>query len=322
MIPLQLRSAVIPIISISRVKAPVFATIALIAACRPPVGPPARSSSIEADVAFLASQALGGRAAGSPGADSAAEFLAQRYAGLGLPPAFRLACPAAPACPESYFQSFNITSGIAANVATVIAGSDPVVRTQFVVLGAHFDGLGRSPTFALDRDRGFVIRPGADDNASGSAGVLELARRFRDRPGRRSLLIVNFDAEELGLLGSRVFLNAAPVPKQAMTFMLNLEMIGRLRNNRLFIDGVREPTTRALIDRAAGTVGIRADYVADIGRSDHTNFLADGINAVSISTGNHADYHKASDIAGRINGVGMDRVIDVAESILRLAANR
>jgi Zn-dependent M28 family amino/carboxypeptidase len=72
-----------------------------------------------------------------------------------------------------------------------------------------------------------VIRPGADDDASGTAGLLELARRFRDRPARRSILIVNFDAEELGLVGSRVFLDNPPVPRQAMTFMLNLDMIGR-----------------------------------------------------------------------------------------------
>src|SRR6185295_12659421 len=99
-----------------------------------------------------------------------------------------------------------------------------LVRTQFIVLGAHYDHLGRSPTWALDYERGFVIRPGADDNASGTAGVLELARRFHDRPARRSILIVNFDAEEIGLVGSRVFLSIPPVPQQAMTFMLNLDM--------------------------------------------------------------------------------------------------
>ena len=196
------------------------------------------------------------------------------------------------------------------------------MRTQFVVLGAHYDHLGRSPTFALDRDRGFVIRPGADDNASGTAALLELARRFRDRPARRSILIVNFDAEELGLIGSRVFLDNAPVPQRAMTFMLNLDMIGRLRGNQLFIEGVRERATRALIDSAVAAVGIRADYVADAGRSDHSTFLADGIDAVLLSTGYQSDYHKASDIAAHINLVGIERVVDVAEFIIRRMADR
>jgi len=196
------------------------------------------------------------------------------------------------------------------------------LRTQFVVLGAHYDGLGRSPTLALDRGRGFVIRPGADDNASGTAGLLELARRFRDRPARRSILIVNFDAEELGLIGSRVFLNNPPVSRQAMTFMLNLDMIGRLSGNRLFIEGVRERATRALIDSAVATVGIRADYIANDGRSDHATFLAGSIDAVALSTGYHIDYHKASDIAARIDLVGIERVVDVAEFIIRRTADR
>jgi aminopeptidase YwaD len=275
-----------------------------------------------ADVSFLASPALAGREAGSPGADSAAAFLAERYQRLGLRPAFRLLCGAAPSCPESYFQFFRIERGVAQNVGTVIEGSDPLLRTQFVVLGAHYDHLGRSPTFALDRDRGFVTRPGADDNASGTAGLLELARRFRDRPARRSILIVNFDAEELGLIGSRVFLDHAPVPPQAMTFMLNLDMIGRLRGNQLFIEGVRERALRALIDSAVVAVGIRAEYAANAGRSDHATFLRDRIDAVMLSTGTHIDYHTASDIAARINLAGLERVVDVAELIIRRMADR
>jgi Zn-dependent M28 family amino/carboxypeptidase len=190
------------------------------------------------------------------------------------------------------------------------------------VIGAHYDGLGQSPTFALDSDRGFVTRPGADDNASGTAGLLELARRFHDRPARRSILFVDFDAEELGAIGSSVFLNDPPVPRHAMTFMLNLEMIGRLREGRLFVEGVRERATRALIDSALTTVGMRADFIANEGRSDHATFLMAGIDAVALSTGYHNDYHKASDIAARIDFVGIERVVDVAELIVRRAADR
>ena len=302
-------------------KHSILAALALVAACRPTVGPPAPTSPIGIDIDLLASPALGGREAGSPGADSAAEFLAERYYHLRLRPAFRLRCDAAP-CSETYFQPFRVARGVAQNVGTVVDGSDPLVRTQFIVLGAHYDHLGRSPTFALDRDRGFVLRPGADDNASGTAGLLELARRFRDRPAHRSILIVNFDAEELGLVGSRVFLDNPPVPKQAMTFMLNLDMIGRLSDNRLFIEGVRERATRALIDSAVAAVGLRADYIANDDRSDHATFLAGGIDAVELSTGYHIDYHKASDIAARINLVGIERVVDVAEFIIRRMADR
>jgi Zn-dependent M28 family amino/carboxypeptidase len=275
-----------------------------------------------ADVSFLASPVFAGREAGTAGADSAAEFLARRYHRIGLHPAFHSRCASTPACPGSYFQYFQIESSVAHNVGAFIEGSDPLLRTQFVVLGAHYDHLGRSPTFSLDRERGFVIRPGADDNASGTAALLELARRFHDRPARRSLLIVNFDAEELGLIGSRVFLDNAPVPPGSMRFMLNLDMIGRLRENQLFIEGVGQRATRALIDSAVAAVGIRAEYVADAGRSDHSSFLASGIDAVMLSTGIHRDYHKASDIATRVDLTGMERVVDVAELIARRMADR
>ena len=299
-----------------------LAVLALVTACRSTVSAPAPTTPVGTDIGYLASPALGGREAGSPGADSAADFLARRYQRLGLRPAFRLRCAAAPSCPESYFQAFRIERGVAQNVAAVVDGSDSLLRTQFVVLGAHYDHLGRSPTFSLDRESGFVIRPGADDNASGTAGLLELARRFHDRPARRSILIVDFDAEELGLIGSRVFLSNAPVPQRSMTFMLNLDMIGRLRGDQLFIEGVRERATRALVDSAVAAVGLRADYVANEGRSDHATFLAEGIDAVFLSTGYHADYHKASDIAARINLVGLERVVDVAELIIRRTADR
>lgn len=290
----------------------ILGALAVVVACRPAIGTPAPTSAIGVDVAFLADPALGGREAGTPGADSAAEFLAQRYQQLGLRPAFR----------SQYFQPFDIQRGVAHNVGAVVDGSDSLLRAQFVVVGAHYDGLGRSPSFALDRGRGFVLRPGADDNASGTAGLLELARRFRDRPARRSILIVDFDAEELGLIGSGVFLNSAPVARQAMTFMLNLEMIGRLRENQLFVEGAQRGATRALIDSALATAAVRADFIANEGRSDHATFLAVGIDAVALSTGYHGDYHKASDVAARLDFVGIDRVVDVAELIIRRMADR
>lgn len=298
-----------------------LAVLALVVACRTTVSAPAPTSAISADVGYLASVALAGRESGSAGADTAAVFIARRHEQLGLRPAFRLRCDAAP-CPESYFQPFSIERGGAQNVGAVVDGSDPVLRNEFVVLGAHYDHLGRSPTFSLDRGKGFAIRPGADDNASGTAAVLELARRLRDRPARRSILVVHFDAEEIGLVGSRVFLNNPPVPRQAMRFMFNLDMVGRLRENRLFVEGDRERATRMLIDSAATAAGLRAEFVANEDRSDHATFRAENIAAVSLSTGYHIDYHTSSDIAARVNVAGIERVVDVVERIIRRTADR
>ena len=296
----------------------------LVAACQPAPSPPAPTSPLGADVSLLASPALGGREAGTDGDDSAATFLAERYQRLGIRPAFHLQCASASPCQPSYFQVFDIGRGAALghNVGAVVDGTDSLLRSQFVVVGAHFDGLGSSPTYALDRGRSFALRPGADDNASGTAGVLELARRFHERPARRSILIVNFDAEELGMIGSRVLLNHPPMPRRAMTFMVNLDMIGRLRDNRLLIEGLRERAIHGVVDTAVADVGIRAEYVSNQERSDHATFLADDIDAVMLSTGTHVDYHTASDIALRIDFAGMERVLDAAERIVRRMADR
>ena len=301
-----------------------FAPLFLAAACQTAPAKPAPASGVGADVAVLASLVFGGREAGTAGGDTAAEFLAGRYQDLGARPAFTVGCAPATACPRSYFQLFDLGRGaqLAHNVGAIIDGTDSVMRVQFIVMAAHFDGLGSSPTYALDRDRGFVLRPGADDNASGTAGVLELARRLHQRPPRRSILIVNFDAEELGLVGSGVFLNHPPVPRQAMIHVVNLDMIGRLRDNRLFVEGARGRPIHAVIDSAAAANGLRVDYVPNQGRSDHATFLDAGIDAVMLSTGNHVDYHAASDIVPRVDVVGMERVIDVAERIVRELADR
>lgn len=300
-----------------------FATLA---ACQPAtssVPAPASAVSLAADIDTLASRAFNGRQAGSSGGDSAADFLARRYQRLGLRPAFRIGCTTAPRCRPSYFQFIRAPDGVFHNVGVIVDGLDSARRDEYVVIGAHFDHLGNSPTFAMDRSRGFVLRPGADDNASGTAAVLELARRFADRGTRRSILIVNFDAEELGLIGSRALLIEPPVPKSAMIFMLNLDMVGRLRDDRLFIESLRIGRgERAILDSAAKAVGIHARFVPDDRRSDHASFDDEGIANAELSTGSHGDYHTATDIAARINAVGLSRIVDLAERVVRTIADR
>jgi hypothetical protein len=124
------------------------------------------------------------------------------------------------------------------------------------------------------------------------------------------------------LVGSRVFLESSPVPRHAMTVMVNLDMVGRLRHDRLFVEGARERATRALIDGALSAVGIHGDHVESEGRSDHATFLAARIEAISLSTGYHEDYHTASDVASRVNLAGIERVVDAAERIVRQLADR
>lgn len=310
--------------SLRRTAALAIAAVSACQSTRSTVAPtPPAALPLAADVDTLASRAFAGREAGTPGDDSTADFLARRYERLGLRAAFTIWCDTPLHCRPSYFQRFETREGVFHNVGVIVDGLDSVSRGEYVVVGAHFDHLGRSPTYSMDRDAGFVLRPGADDNASGTAAILDLARRFATHRTKRSMLFLNFDAEELGLLGSDAFLHAPPVPESAMIFMLNLDMVGRLRGDQLFIETVR--TTggdRTVLERAANAVGLRAHFVADDARSDHENFGRAGIAAVQVTTGMHGDYHTRADIAARINAVGLARVVDFAEQVARSIGDR
>src|SRR5262249_43044709 len=143
----------LPVSSPTPMKHSPIASLALLVACQAGVSTPAPLSPIGADITFLARPALSGREAGSPGADSAAACSARRSEPLGLRAAFHRRCEAGP-CPESFFQPFSVTRGGSQNVGAIIDGSDSTLRTQFIVVGAHYDHLGRSPTLSLDREKG------------------------------------------------------------------------------------------------------------------------------------------------------------------------
>jgi len=231
------------------------------------------TARIRADIDYLASDALEGRGTGAPGNDSAAAYLAREYARLGLTKIERAAT-----CPEmragvrecvvgraSYMQFFSARSAAAAhaglpgelptqNVIAMQPGTDRALRSEYVVIGAHYDHLGRSTFDALDPQAKDAIRHGADDNASGTAAVLELARRFHAAPARRSIIFVNFSGEELGDLGSEYFVDHAPVPLDSIDAMLNFDMVGRLRNDKLIVYGV----TTAAEMRASSTARTRS----------------------------------------------------------------
>jgi Zn-dependent M28 family amino/carboxypeptidase len=233
-------------------------------------------------------------------------------------------CADGATCGVSYFQYFKDQELGGHNVGSFVRGSDPALYREFVIVGAHYDHLGTSARFALDPDLVSSIRPGADDNASGTAAVLELARRLAASPPPRSVLVLHFDAEEWGLVGSRMFVQRPPVPASAIVFMLNLDMVGRLRDRDLLIDGTAaDPATRALGDSVARAMGMRSSHSnVSAGRSDHAVFAAIDVPALSLTTGFHADYHRVTDVAARIDVPGLTRIVDVAEGIVRAAATR
>ena len=309
------------------VRATLLLLLATAAACRtaaPSFTPSDKPAGVAADIAYLASRALAGRGTGSAGNDSAAVFLARRHNALGLLGAFSGQCAAGESCGWSYFQYFKSEEISGHNVGAYVRGSDSDLVREFVVVGAHYDHLGTSARFALDPDLVSTARPGADDNASGTAAVLELARRLAASPPPRSVLLIHFDAEEWGLVGSRAFVLKPPVPPSAIVFMLNLDMVGRLEGQSLLVDGsAGDVTSRALADSIAQALGVRAKRSSvSAGRSDHSTFASIGVPALSLTSGFHADYHRVSDVARKIDLIGLGRVIDVAEGIVRAAATR
>jgi hypothetical protein len=318
------------------------------------------TSLLRRDIGYLASDALEGRLTGTPGNDSAAAYIARRYELLGLDDmadsAERDCIPVGSiesslakktgsqvalkardgtACPAPYFQPFTARSVAAAhagldtalatqNVVALVAGTDPVLRQQYVVIGAHFDHLGRSTFGSMDPGAGSAIRHGADDNASGTAAVMELARLFARNPARRSIIFANFSGEELGLLGSQYFVENSPVPLDSIDAMLNFDMVGRMRDNKLIVYGVATASElSAIVDSANIAPKLSVSAVGDgYGPSDQSSFYAEGIPVLHFFTDLHEDYHRATDVAWKIDVADEARVVNFAERIARTIADR
>ena len=287
------------------------------------------TAAIVADVRYLASDALEGRATGTPGNDSAAAYISRRFERIGL-------TPLTSSGNGRFLQPFVARSVAAAhaglpsamptqNVVGMVRGTDPALRDEYVIVGAHFDHLGRTAMGALDPDAKNAIRNGADDNASGTAAVLELARLLRRHPPKRSVIFVTFSGEELGLLGSQHFVDSLPVPVDKVRAMLNFDMVGRLRDNRLIVYGVATATEWNDIIGRANTPPNPLEITGTgdgFGASDHSSFYAKNLPVLHFFTNVHDDYHKATDDADKVNNEGIARVVALAERVARDVADR
>jgi hypothetical protein len=203
----------------------------------------------------------------------------------------------------------------ALNVIGVIEGNDPVLKREYMIVAAHYDHLGLGgPGNSKE------IHPGADDNASGVAGLLELARilSLERSQLRRSVLLIAFSGEEAGMIGSNHYLSNPPFPLTDTIAMLNLDMIGRLREDRLFLSGAGTvPEFRGIVETAnTGMLSLQWD---DIGRSpgDEVPFCAKRIPTLSFFTGPHEDYHRPTDTAEKINLDGLAKVIRLTADVMR-----
>lgn len=244
-----------------------------------------------------------------------------------------------------------------ANVIGILDGSDPTLKNEVIVIGAHYDHLGRGGEGSLAPKEG-DIHYGADDNASGTAGLLELARIFSEqRPrSRRTLVFAAFSGEEEGLLGSNFYVNHAIVPLANTVAMINMDMIGRMKNKRLIIGGVGTAAEwRSIVERANLLQGLtvtadgsrgqpspsnglpmvvgangRTVVASDttqqflltlnedgFGPSDHSSFYAKQVPVLFFWTGTHEDYHKPSDTADKINYDDEASILSLVARIVR-----
>lgn len=203
------------------------------------------------------------------------------------------------------------------NVVGVIEGSDPVLKNESIIIGAHYDHLGRGGEGSLAPRPG-EIHHGADDNASGTAGVLELARIFSQGPKlKRTLVFIAFSGEEEGLLGSNYYVNHPLMPLDKTVAMINMDMIGRMKDRKLIIGGVGTAKEwRPLL--TASNSGFELTMNEDgYGPSDHSSFYSKQIPVLFFWTGTHNDYHKPSDTSEKINYDDEARILSLVARIIR-----
>lgn len=206
-----------------------------------------------------------------------------------------------------------------------VLGYLPGETAEYIVVGAHYDHLGLGEQFSMAPSQTGTVHPGADDNASGVSGVIELARWFTGRPKlKRGILFLAFAGEEIGLLGSSFYVNNPALPIERAAAMINLDMIGRVRDGKVHIGGTGTGTTfQALLRRITPRHGLDVDYSeADgYGSSDHTSFITRQVPVLFFFSGMHPEYHQPADTWDKIEAAGAARLLGlVAEVVEALSA--
>ncbi len=232
----------------------------------------------------------------------------------------------------------------ASNIVGILEGTDPKLRNEAIVIGAHYDHLGRGGDEGSRAQSEGEVHHGADDNASGVAGMLELARLFSTNRPRRTIVFIAFGGEEEGLLGSNFYVNHPVVPLAQTVAMINMDMIGRLKDNKLIVGGVgtagewRQWIAKANLETWSGAMLSQTSAAGSFSRSDnlnlikpfaltlnedgygpsdHASFYAKQIPVLFFWTGTHEDYHKPSDTADKIDYEGEARIIAFVFNLLR-----
>ena len=282
-----------------------------------------KSVSMKEDISILANDSLNGRKTGSKDEKKAAQYIAKRFTDLELQPKGT----------DGYFQKFTFKASKNPHQEAVFTsekndstetGENVIAyldnkSENTVVIGAHYDHLGMGGEGSLYRE-GPAIHNGADDNASGVAMMLHLADSLqkKDSPKNNNYLFIAFSGEEEGLLGSNYFVKNPTIDTKKVTYMLNMDMVGRLNSeSTLAVYGVgTSPILKQTVNANAGDLNI-VENESGVGPSDHTSFYLADIPVLHFFTGQHEDYHKPSDDTEKVNFEGMEIVSKYIFNIIK-----
>ena len=282
-------------------------------------------------VEYLASQELGGRYPGTAGDTLASQFIAGKLRSLKLKPIVKGKKEKAFIHDFTYGKTEETTNH---NIIAVLPGKDKQLKHEYIVVGSHYDHLGMGGQGSGSRRPGTLgVHPGADDNASGDAVVLQLAKYFKKARSPRSIIFAFFGAEEQGLVGSKQFIEwmkqddalrkNLPDNIKGVVAMVNLDMVGRMRDNAMSVSGTGTSSGfKAMAEQAAEQTNLNISCTPDgYGPSDHASFVAAEIPVLFLTTGGHMEYHTPDDVPSTLNYDGMQQTLDFSKALITQLAS-
>ena len=279
-----------------------------------------KKSNIKDDVSFLADDSLEGRQTGTDGEKKAANYIAKRFKDLGL----------SAKGTKNFHQEFSFIPKTDPHAEVTFTKNEDGTITgrnvigyinndakNTIVIGAHYDHLGYGGDGSLFRDSIKAIHNGADDNASGTAIMLDLARKLNNTNTNNNYLFIAFSGEEMGLLGSNYFVKNPTINTKAVSYMINMDMVGRLKkDNALAVYGTGTSPMFKQVLKAHNTKFKLIENESGVGPSDHTSFYLADIPVLHFFTGQHEDYHKPGDDADKLNYQGMETISEYIFDII------
>ena len=275
------------------------------------------AGNLKQHISYLASDTLHGRATGTPDEERAANYIIETFKKAGIPNADGKFGA------EKYIQHFSYDP-IVDSVKTHVSGNNVVAfidnhAANTIVIGAHYDHLGMGDPKHSTYVGPPAVHHGADDNASGVAAMLDLARLIKASEYKsNNYVFIAFSGEELGLYGSKWFVQHPTVALDKIDYMINLDMVGRVDSNThtLTVNGIgTSPTFKEVLDKIKTPLHIKTTE-SGLGPSDHTSFYLQNVPVVFLFSGQHKDYHKPSDTEDKINYAGMVDVVNYTMSLI------